>query len=184
MDFHHIMMLIHHKLYDSYKLYYCRIFCLLCKLEIYGLYIPSHVEGKNQRWPLERHVFIVGLLRGEKEILQLFHFINSIFQLMTNTIICCGRGALLKKPWGKSILQKNILPVTQCNVPRNWLHGCNFTTTINFSIFISDQFPGTGIILYVNWSRMFSPKSILREVHSPSFMSLFCLCWGQLFQSK
>merc|ERR1712083_445671 len=24
MDFHHIMMLIHHKLYDSYKLYYCR----------------------------------------------------------------------------------------------------------------------------------------------------------------
>ena len=23
MDFHHIMMLIHHKLYDSYKLYYC-----------------------------------------------------------------------------------------------------------------------------------------------------------------
>ena len=23
MDFHHIIMLIHHKLYDSYKLYYC-----------------------------------------------------------------------------------------------------------------------------------------------------------------
>ena len=25
MELHHIMMLIHHKLYDSYKLYYCRI---------------------------------------------------------------------------------------------------------------------------------------------------------------
>ena len=24
MDFHHIMMRIHHKLYDSYKLYYCQ----------------------------------------------------------------------------------------------------------------------------------------------------------------
>ena len=24
MELHHIMMLIHHKLYDSYKLYYCR----------------------------------------------------------------------------------------------------------------------------------------------------------------
>ena len=44
MDFHHIMMLIHRKFYDSYKLYYCRIclsiasiyFCgwllLLCKV--------------------------------------------------------------------------------------------------------------------------------------------------------
>ena len=25
MDFHHIMMQIHHKLYDSYKLYYCPV---------------------------------------------------------------------------------------------------------------------------------------------------------------
>ena len=25
MELHHIMMLIHHKLYDSYKLYYCLI---------------------------------------------------------------------------------------------------------------------------------------------------------------
>ena len=24
MELHHIMMLIHHKLYDSYKLYYCQ----------------------------------------------------------------------------------------------------------------------------------------------------------------
>ena len=26
MELHHIMMLIHHKLYDSYKLYYCQDF--------------------------------------------------------------------------------------------------------------------------------------------------------------
>ena len=33
MDFHHIMMLIHHKLYDSYKLYYCQI-----KLKLIGIW--------------------------------------------------------------------------------------------------------------------------------------------------
>ena len=36
MDFHHIMMLIHHKLYDSYKLYYClsNFYCSITNLLI------------------------------------------------------------------------------------------------------------------------------------------------------
>ena len=42
MDFHHIMMLIHHNLYDSYKLYYCPFLC-------YQLYpsIFCHIFGTS-----------------------------------------------------------------------------------------------------------------------------------------
>ena len=46
MDFYHIMMLIHHKLYDSYKLYYC-----LFLLETITV-APIQAEMEDKYWSM------------------------------------------------------------------------------------------------------------------------------------
>ena len=42
MELHHIMMLIHHKLYDSYKLYYCHFYISI----FFG--ISGHISGTQR----------------------------------------------------------------------------------------------------------------------------------------
>ena len=97
MDFHHIMMLIHHKLYDSYKLYYCLV------REHSGL-IPDICHGHKDGVRGEKicHVekFQISVMRRNLKFLHMwinftFHHMTDVEKSEISFIMCTIYGILL-----------------------------------------------------------------------------------------
>ena len=70
MDFHHIMMLIHHKLCDSYKLYYCQSSAKIPG----GLVMRKQHHSGQERWAKRQNQnFLTG--HGMMALISIYRFI-------------------------------------------------------------------------------------------------------------
>ena len=110
MDFHHIMMLIHHKLYDSYKLYYCLQILVLLHSHPGMHHLLASYFQKTGFWILEFWILDIWILDINFENpLGGIHIVDALpLSYYTPTLACTAPPANLLFP-KDSILDSRIL---------------------------------------------------------------------------